>query len=52
MVLTRYLILTAVVIVELGCVANPKANNSSVDPERSATQHIQLAMRYIGSNKP
>lgn len=52
MVLTGYLILAVVVIVELGCVANPKANNSSVDPERSATQHIQLAMRYIGSNKP
>ena len=52
MVLTGYLILAVVVIVELGCVANPKANNSSVAPERSATQHIQLAMRYIGSNKP
>jgi type IV pilus assembly protein PilF len=52
MVLTRYLILAVVVMVELGCVANPKAYNRSVDPERSAAQHIQLAMRYIGSNKP
>lgn len=48
--LSGYLLLAVVVATALGCVANSGTGRGSVDQERAATQHIQLALRYIGSN--
>ena len=53
MTLSSYwLMLVVVIATALGCVANPSAYHSSVDPDQSAARHIQLAMRYIGSKNP
>jgi type IV pilus assembly protein PilF len=49
MKLVKYLLLAVVTLTILGCVTSTDVKKSAANPEEAFSQHIKLAMQYIGS---